>query len=291
MSKLVVGCGYLGERVARRWHDSGHDVYVVTRSIHRAEAFQRQRYKTIVADVTRAETLENLPVAETALFAVGLDRSSHKTIHDVYVGGLLNVLAALPAETGRVIYISTTGVYGSAEGAWVDETTPPNPWRDGGRASLAAEQMLRKHPTGRNGVILRMAGLYGPGRIPFLKELRAGNPIAAPTDGWLNLIQVDDAAAAIVAADRLPPFDDGPRIYCVSDGKPIERGEFYREVARQIGAPAPHFVEPSPNSPRSKRAEASRRVKNARMLSELRVTLNYPNYRAGLRAAVDTRNQ
>ena len=71
-------------------------------------------------------------------------------------------------------------------------------------------------------------------------------------------------------------------VYCVSDGHPVERGEYYREVARLIGAPLPRFVAPDPNSPRAARAEADRRVRNDRMLAELGVQLAYPNYREGL---------
>ena len=77
---------------------------------------------------------------------------------------------------------------------------------------------------------------------------------------------------------------DERRVYCVSDGHPVERGEYYREVARLIGAPPPTFVTPDPNSPRAARAEADRRVKNSRMLAELGVQLAYPDYRAGLAA-------
>ena len=80
-------------------------------------------------------------------------------------------------------------------------------------------------------------------------------------------------------------------VYCVSDGHPVERGEYYSEVARQIGAPPPRFVEPDPDSPRAARAESNRRVRNERMLAELRVTLAYPDYRAGLAAILETQNQ
>jgi nucleoside-diphosphate-sugar epimerase len=88
-----------------------------------------------------------------------------------------------------------------------------------------------------------------------------------------------------------PPFSDGPRVYCVSDGQPVERGEYYSEVARQIGAAAPQFVEPEAGSPRAARAEANRRISNARMVADLRVTLTYRDYRAGLASAVETQNQ
>jgi nucleoside-diphosphate-sugar epimerase len=289
MTKLIFGCGYLGERVARRWREAGHTVVVVTRSDRRAKTFQQQGYDVIVADVTRPETLRNLPAAETVLFAVGFDRDSGHSIEEVYVRGMRNLLAALPAETRRLIYISTTGVYGSADGGWVDEVTPPDPQRDGGRASLAAEELIAAHSLGQRSILLRLAGIYGPGRVPFIRELRAGEPIPARTNGWLNLIHVDDAAAVVVSAAEI--LISGCSVYCVSDGVPVERGEYYSEVARQISVPPPQFVEPDPNSPRAARAEANRRISNARMLAEIRVTLAFPDYRAGLADAVETQNQ
>jgi len=280
MTKLIVGCGYLGERVARRWHEAGHEVCVVTRSHERAEHFRRQAYAAIVADVTRPNSLTNLPAAETVLFAVGYDRASGESIEQVYAGGLRSVLAALPKVTGRMIYISTTGVYGDARSGWVDEDTPPDPQRDGGRASLAAERVLAASPFASRGVVLRLAGIYGPGRVPFLDQLRAGEPIPTVSAGHLNLIHVEDAAAVVVAAElyrkRLT--------YCVSDGHPVMRGEYYAEVARLIGAPPPTFVKPDLNSPRALRAEADRRVRNTRMLAELGVRLAFADYRAGLAA-------
>ncbi len=238
MTKLIFGCGYLGERVALKWRSAGNAVVVVTRSDSRADAFRQQGYEAIIADVTQPETLTLLPVAESVLFAVGLDRASKNSIQEVYADGMSNVLAALPAETGRLIYISTTGVYGPADGGWVDEVTAPDPQREGGRASLAAEQVLADHLLGQRSISLRLAGIYGPGRVPFIAELRANEPIPAPASGWLNLIHVDDAVEVVIAACDLEPFRDGPRVYCVSDGQPVQRGDFYGEVARQIGAAA-----------------------------------------------------
>ena len=293
---LIFGCGYLGERVARRWRAVGRDVVVATRSGERASDFQRRGYGVILADVTRPETLTNLPKIETVLFAVGHDRTAERSIEEVYVGGVRNVLTALPAETGHFIYISTTGVYGDAKGDWVDEETPPEPQRDGGRAAWSAEQLLAAHPLGARSIILRLAGIYGPGRVPFLRELQVGEPIPAPSTGHLNLIHVDDAATAVVAAAEASPsermeLNRKRRVYCVSDGQPVERGEFYQEVARHIGAKPPRFIRPDPDSPRAARAGADRRVRNDRMLAELRVELAYPNYRAGLAALLETQNQ
>src|SRR3954454_10454212 len=115
MGKLVIGCGYLGARVARKWRDSGYPVAVVTRSQERSAKFRQEGFDAIVADVTRPETLTQLPVAESVLFAVGFDRDSTNSIQEVYANGMRNVLAALSADTGHLIYISTTGVYGPAD--------------------------------------------------------------------------------------------------------------------------------------------------------------------------------
>ncbi len=311
MSKLIFGCGYLGERVAKLWLQQGHMVMTVTRSESRALELGMAGMFTIGADVTKPEALDCLktlprysmderiagpnksvrPIKEanaigTVLYAIGHDRTSGQSIHKVYASGVKNVLAALPADIGRFIYISTTGVYGNAHGEWVDEDTPPDPQRDGGRASLAAEQVLAESPFASRSTILRLAGIYGPGRIPFLDKLRAGEPIPAVSAGHLNLIHVEDAAAVVVAAAKgtETQLNRKRRVYCVSDGHPVERGEYYCEVARRIGAPPPTFVTPDLNSPRAARAEADRRVKNARMLAELGVKLAYSDYRAGLAA-------
>lgn len=288
MSKLIFGCGYLGERVARRWIDQGDTVMAVTRTAERSLALAAKGLFTIGADVTKPEPLNffgKLPrefrEIDMVLFAVGYDGSAGNSIEDVYAGGVKNVLDALPSDVGRFVYISTTGVYGDAGGDWVDEETPPDPQRDGGRASLLAEQALAESPFASRGITLRLAGIYGPGRIPYLQQLRAGEPIPAVSSGHLNLIHVDDAAAVVVAAAER---NRRRSLYCVSDGHPVQRGDYYREVARRIGAPPTTFVPPDPQSPRAARAAADRRVTNARMLAELGVRLAFPDYRAGLAA-------
>lgn len=288
MRALIFGCGYLGDLVAARWQAANHEVVIVTRSSERARSFRQRAFSAITADILRPETLTGLPAAEAVLFAVGHDGTSGQSKMEVYAGGVGNVLNALPPDSGRFIYISTTGVYGPSGGDWVDETTPPNPQREGGRASLAAEDALRASPFGARSTILRLAGIYGPGRVPFLKELTARKPIPVPSTGYLNLIHVEDAATVVVAADEhrrnssVP--DVSPQIFCVSDGQPVERREFYDEVARIIGARAPRFVEADPASPRAERSRGNRRVRNQKMLAELNVKLAYPEYRAGLAA-------
>lgn len=283
MNRLIVGCGYLGQRVARLWQAAGHDVHVLTRSAERAAAFERDGLRPIIGDVTRVETLLALPAAEAVLYAVGMDRSAGLSMRTVYVEGLKNVLHALPSATGRMIYISSTGVYGSAEGEWVNEDSPCQPQRENGRVCLEAEQTLAAHPLGERAIVLRLAGIYGPQRIPRQAALQAGEPIDAPEAGYLNLIHVDDAARVVLAAEaRARP----PCRYVVSDGRPPVRRDYYAELARLLHAPPPRFVPPPSGSSSADRAAADKRIDSRRMFDELGVTLLHPDYRAGLAAIV-----
>ena len=287
MTKLIFGCGYLGSRVAGLWRGAGETVHVVTRSAQRAADLVADGYQATVADVNDASSLASLPVADIVLFAVGYDRSSSHTIEEVYGQGMQNVLDALPPSTGQVVYISSTGVYGQTGDVVVDEQTPCEPTRAGGRACLAAEQTLASHSFGPRSTILRLAGIYGLGRVPYLDRLRAGDPIPVPEHGLVNLIHVDDAAAIVVAAASTPPTNTekpslSPELYCVSDGHPVERAEYYGEVARLLGSPAPRFVASDADLPATRRASSSKRVSNARLVEKLYSVFKIPTYREGL---------
>lgn len=283
MAKLIFGCGYLGGRVAERWRAAGDQVYVVTRSAARADVLHAAGLTPIVGDIASESQLPIPQGVRTVLFAVGYDRAGGQSIHHVYVCGLGRALAALPDSVERFLDISSTGVYGHVAGSEVDEASPCQPTREGGRACLAAEDLLRASRFADRAIILRLAGIYGPGRIPRSQHLLAGLPIDAPAAGWLNLIHVDDAARIVVlAAERAQP----PRLYVVSDGQPAQRGDYYRELARLLDAPPPRFVEPSPDSPAAQRAASDKRVNPRRLFAEVAPTLQYPSYREGLAAIV-----
>ena len=284
MRKLIIGCGYLGRRVADLWLAEGADVYAVSRSETRARTLTAAGIKCCVADVLSPHSLDRLPPADTVLFAIGHDRESGVSIGELYLQGLRNTLMSLPGGTERFIHVSSTGVYGQCDDDWVDERSACHPAREGGRACLEAERALGQHPLGRSSVVLRMAGIYGPGRIPRRRQLQAGLPIAAPATGFLNLIHVDDAAQVVLAAERTSEL---PRLFCVSDGNPVVRADYYRALARLLGAIPPRFVPPRPGTPVAERASSSKRVSNLHLLTELAVRLRYPSYREGLAAIID----
>jgi nucleoside-diphosphate-sugar epimerase len=283
MAKLIFGCGYLGMRVARRWQQAGEQVFAVTRSPERARQIAAAGIEPLVADITAAAQLPVPQHLGTVLFAVGYDRAGGASIHDVYVGGLARVLEQLPDAVQKVIYISSTGVYGQVTGVEVDEDSPCQPTREGGKACLAAERLLSGSRCGQRSIILRLAGIYGPGRIPRRADQLAGRPIEAPAEGWLNLIHVDDAARIVLLAEEQAPM---PRTYVVSDGRPVLRRDYYSALARLLNAPPPQFVPPPADSPAALRAASDKRVHPRRMFRELGVELAYPSYREGLAAIV-----
>jgi nucleoside-diphosphate-sugar epimerase len=188
----------------------------------------------------------------------------------------------LPDSVQRIVYVSSTSVYAQTDGGWVDEMSECSPVLENGRVCLEAEQSLARSRCGARAIVLRLAGLYGPGRIPRSAALTAAEPIAALEHGFLNLIHVDDAAGIVVAAARIKP----PRLYTVSDGNPPQRGDYYAELARLLGAPKPRFIAPPAESPAALRAESNKRVSNRRLLSDLGIQLRFPSYREGLAAIV-----
>jgi len=225
----------------------------------------------VVLDVVEPFTT-TLPAVDTVLFAVGLDRSGGVSMHDIHERGLARTLEALPSSVHHLIYVSTTGVYGYDDGRWVDERSPCEPSREGGRACLAGETRLRHHARIPRRTVLRLAGLYGPGRLPHSAAVLAGATIRGSSDAFLNLVHVDDAARAVVAAADGP----GPRgtiCYLVSDGAPLTRGAYVELVASHLKAATPTCAGG---------AGLGKRVRNARMRDGLGVAPRYASVSEGL---------
>jgi nucleoside-diphosphate-sugar epimerase len=277
MTRLIIGCGYLGRRVAARWLAQGERVVGTTRTPSRADELARLGVEPLLCDVLDRASLKALPEAEAVVHCVGYDRQSGAPIRKVCVDGLANVLAALPAAP-PLVYVSSTSVYAQADGADVDEGAATEPADEPGRVALEAEAVVRRHRPGA--VVLRLAGLYGPGRLIRAADLKVGRLLAIDPEKWLNLVHVEDGAAAVVAAvERGEPGE----VYNVSDGCPVRRRDFYTRLAELLGAPPPRFVPPPEPVPASERV--NRRIVSRKMRERLGVTPAYPDYEQGLAAS------
>jgi nucleoside-diphosphate-sugar epimerase len=147
---------------------------------------------------------------------------------------------------------------------------------------LEAEDLLRSHRLGDRAIILRLAGLYGPNRIPRMADVVAGKPVRADPRGHLNLVHLDDAVEAVISAESR---GNPPRTYLVSDGNPVQRRAFYEHLAELLGRASPQFAESLGDSA-NQRGANDKKADNRRMLAELDVALRYPSYREGLRRIV-----
>lgn len=310
---LIIGCGYLGVRVGRQARAAGWSVAATSRS--RLSSIADEGFEPVRFDWNDSRDLSTISqVIEShainrVLISVSYDRNSSVDRFASQVDGLSRLLGAIRAVPGHasghspdVCYISTTGVYHQTGGVWVDERSPTHPNRDGGRAHLQAESKMRGCLGHSPWTILRLSGIYGPGRVPRAADVRAGRPIASPPEGHLNLIHVDDAASAVISAfswtrrgktmpenmsadspPRSRDCSERERLYVVSDDGPVVRREFYEEIARQTGAADPVFVEPGENSGVRFRSETDKRIWNRRLKRDLLPKLRYPSYVEGLR--------
>ncbi len=286
---FVFGCGYLGCRVAKLLLSAGWQVGALTRSRQRAAALRGAGVSPVVGNWTDSRVYSRIPPAARVLIAVGYDGSRPlaggqartPSRHEVHVEGLRLAMNGIAPES-QVVYVSTTGVYHQADGSWVDENSPARPARGGGASHLQAEELLgreRREWGNRAGVVLRMAGLYGPGRVPRAEAIRRGEVLAADPEGYLNLIHIDDAAASVMAAWEC---ESPENMYAISDGNPVIRGRYYEEIATLLDAPRPRYVA-TLTSGLSQRSDSNKRIWNRRMQRDLLPRCQFPSYREGLR--------
>lgn len=279
MKRLVIGCGFLGLPLALRWQNQGDSVFATTRNKQRSLEFSDIGLHPLILDTTDPVSLEQLQQQsfDTVVVAVGMDRSRYDSVHHVYVGGLENVLKNLSEDIGQLIYVSSTGVYGDFGGEWVDESSPTDPQRDGGKACLEAEQLLQSSRFSDRATVLRMSGLYGNERVPTKSAVESKQWNKLSATGYLNLIHVDDAVSAVcIAADQNLVGET----FLVSDSNPTLRREYYQFLADKFElGPIPWAnVAPDPNS----RGSSSKRISNRKFLEQTGLELKHPDFRSGL---------
>ena len=259
-----------------------------------ARLLPRNRW-TIIGTTRRAEKAEHMRINGVTPLIVGQDditEAAQKATHvlcsasptaegDPFLPTVAPILQeARPFWIG---YLSTTGVYGDHDGAWVTEDTPPNP--EPGRSTWRLEAEQGWQALGAH--IFRLAGIYGPGRGPFAK-VRNGTARRIIKPGQMfGRIHVDDIALTLAASMAQP---NPGRIYNVSDDLPAAPQDVLGYAAELLGMPLPP-EEPFETAEMTPMARsfysANRRVNNNRLRQELGVDLLYPDYRAGLRALLE----
>ncbi|MDH3914864.1 MAG: SDR family oxidoreductase [Chromatiales bacterium] len=281
---IIAGCGYTGRRLATRCMASGNVVLALVRSRSSLDSLESGGVPVVQTDLD--ETPRPTPDQGVRYVYMVPPPASGDT--DPRIARWLTAISGTPE---RIVYLSTTGVYGDRGGQTVDEDTPPRPVSDRARRRLDAESRLLDFGASRGVriVILRVPGIYGPGRLP-LQRLQSGQPVPRDGDtGPGNRIHVDDLVSACLASIN---YDGVHQVFNVGDGNDTSMGEYFRVVARLAGLSAPTQLpldillkEVSP-AMRSFLTE-SRWVDVSRMRKELRVAPKYEDLEAGIRDSLE----
>ena len=284
---LVVGAGDVAGR-AIPWLAQRFTVFALARNSDAHGRLRALGALPLAGDLDDRGSLDRLGgIADAVLHCAPPPRHGFDDPRTKHLLAALGCARSLPQ---RIVYISTTGVYGDCAGARIDETQPLAPTTERARRRVAAETRLRAF-SARTGValnILRAPGIYAATRLP-LERLKRGDPVLRPEDDvFTNHIHADDLARMVCLA----LFRGGPgRVYNAVDGSEMRMSEYFDLVARRFGLPL---------APRVRRAELaerlspmalsflseSRRISGARALRELRLRLTYPTVEKALAAAI-----
>lgn len=274
MRLFILGLGYSARHFARKFGGSFSHVAGAVRDPAKRDDLTGVELHGFSGSRPADATVDRIRDADVILISIPPGGTG-----DPALAALGDVLAA---GHRKVVYLSTIGVYGDHAGGWVDESTPPQSGLDRARMRVAAEQAWTETAHG-NVVILRLAGIYGPGRNALV-ALRSGTARRIIKPGQVfNRIHVDDIASAIMAAIN----HNSSGIWNVCDDEPAPPQDVIAYAAQLIGIAAPEeeaFATAEMSAMARSFYASSARVSNARLKRELGVTLAHPTYRHGLNA-------
>lgn len=288
MRVLIVGCGYLGKAVGAALIQRGHSVWGLRRSNAADPELKKLGIVPVQADIRVPETLSSLSLpCDWVIHCVSATGGGTAEYSRIYVEGTRNLLGWLSSNPPvKFVYTSSTSVYAQNDGTMVDEGSQTVPEAPTSRILLQAEELLLSAATwkGFPAVVLRVAGIYGPGRAYWLDRFRSGEA-SIEGDGAriLNMVHRDDVAGAIVAAlERGAPG----RIYNVVDNEPVTQLALFEWLARRLERALPPQAQ-APGAP-GKRGTTNKRVSNARLRKELEYELRFPSFREGFGALLNS---
>jgi nucleoside-diphosphate-sugar epimerase len=275
MTILLAGCGDLGTEVGLRFAAAGHRVVGWRRSPDKLPA----EIEGAAANLSSAE-LPTVPADTTAVvIAVAADAPTEEAYRSAYLDGVGHVLDALERDQvrpERVLFVSSTAVYGDAGGSWIDENTTPEPGGFSGHVMREAEDLLLKRldGTGTSPIVLRLGGIYGPGRTRLIEQVRTGTAVIPGQPRYTNRIHRDDAAGAIVHLLSMPEVLSC--VYLGVDNDPAELGDVLRFLAAELGLDVP------PTGSLGDARGGNKRCSNA-LLRKTGYSYKYPTFREGYR--------
>ena len=286
---FIAGCGYIGERIARLYSESGADVTCMVRSPEHAASLEAAGLATLISSLDDPDDILPLNPGGATLFYLVPPPG----------GGIVdrrarNFITRIPetAKPEKIVYMSATSVYSGSSGETITEESPAVPESAMGKRRLDAEFAFREYGAANNVpvVILRVSGIYGPGRLPLM-QISQGQPLLREDEsGPSNRIHADDLAAICIAAAREGADGD---IFNISDGSPSSMTSYFNACADALGLPRQPQVSMSEASLvmtplMFSYVSQSRIIDNRRMLKLLKIKLRYSNMCEGVAASVQS---
>ena len=286
MRVLIVGCGYVGMRLGKDLAEAGHAVFGLRRTPAGADELMREGIRPLAADVTKPAELERLPQQyDWVVYCAATSGGGTEDYRALYLEGARNLVAWLASRPPqKLLYTSSTSVYGQDDGSLVTEESPSEPATETGRILVAAERVFLEAAESRKlpAVVLRLAGIYGPGRGYWLKQFLSGE---ARLEGeglrLLNMIHCDDVAGGIIAAVERGKAGE---IYNAVDDEPVSQRVMFEWLANKLGRELPPVTAAASGS---KRGATNKQVSNRKLKEQLAYRFKYPTFREGFAAELD----
>lgn len=285
MRVLIVGCGYVGSLLGFELVRQGHQVFGLRRTASSGSEFRITGVTPLQADVTKPETLAALP--RDFDWVVNCAASGGGNSEDylrLYLEGTRNLIAWLAAAPPKkFVYTSSTSVYGQNDGSLVKESSPTEPQAETAQVLVETERVLLEAARTKQfpSVILRVAGIYGPGRGHWFKQfLRDEAKIEGKGERMLNMIHLEDVIGAVMAALKNGRAGE---VYNAVDDEPVSQLKFFEWLGGALDKPLPPAV-PEDAEANRKRGVTNKKVSNRRLKMELGYQFKYPTFRQGYTA-------
>ena len=279
---LIAGCGYVGAALGELLSAEGHTVFGLRRRALRLPP----GVEPLEADLGVPASLARLPGALDFVFYLASPGGAEDALYrGAYVDGqrhLYQALARQGQQPRRVIFASSTAVYGQHDGEWVDESSPTEPVDFRGRRLLEGEGLLARAPF--QGITVRFGGIYGPRRNSLVAQVRAGRALIRPgAPHYTNRIHRDDCAGVL---RHLMQLEAPEPVYLGVDCEPADEAAVVRWLAGVLGAAEPRVAGAGERHGRQR--HASKRCRNDRLLASGYRFL-HPTFREGYRALLAER--
>jgi nucleoside-diphosphate-sugar epimerase len=258
---LIAGCGYVGQATADLFVECGWGVEGWTYSPKSAQKLCGKAYPVRAVDISdKVQVADSKGEFDAVVHCASTRGGDIDLYRQVYLNGARNLLDRFVEST--VVFTSSTSVYGQSDGAWVTEESATEPARETGRVLLEAEMLVLS----RGRIVVRLAGIYGPGRSALFAKFLAGEAIVDPgNDRFINQVHRDDIAAALfLLLNRSIASAVERQIYNVVDDQPILQSECYHWLAKKLNRPPPALGR---LTSKRKRGYSNKRVSNAKLRS------------------------